>query len=74
MANPVLMIGNLDISSFDEGRGAKLRMIRNTTVKKELATFFAIKGMTAETFISEGPVLLDTLRRVALDLGRTASR
>jgi hypothetical protein len=74
MADPVLTIGDLDISSFDEGRGAKLRMIRNTTVKKEVATFFAIRGMTVETFISEGPVLLDTLRRIALDLGRAAPR
>jgi hypothetical protein len=74
MPEPVSHIGDLDISSFDEGRGAKLRMIRNTTVKKELATFFAIKGMTVETFISEGPVLLDTLRRIALDLGKTAQR
>lgn len=73
MPEPVGHIGGLDISSFDEGGGAKLRMIRNTTVKKELATFFAIRGMTVETFISEGPVLLDTLRRIALDLGRTAA-
>lgn len=74
MPEPVSHIGGLDISSFEDGGGAKLRMIRNTTVKKELATFFAITGMTAEAFLSEGPVLLDTLRRIALDLGRTAPR
>ena len=74
MPEPVTHIGDLDISSFDDGGGAKLRMIRNTTVKKELATYFAIKGMTAEAFVSEGPALLDTLRRIALDLGRTAPR
>lgn len=74
MPEPVTHIGDLDISSFDEGGGAKLRMIRNTTVKKELATFFAITGMSAEKFASEGPVLLETLKRIALDLGRTSSQ
>ena len=74
MAEPVLAIGDLDIATFDEGRGAKLRMVRNTTVKKELATFFAIKGMTAATFITEGPAHVDTLRRIALDLGKTTPR
>lgn len=70
MAEPVLAIGDLDISSFDEGRGAKLRMVRNTTVKKELSTFFAIKGMTAESFVSDGPAHLEALIQIALDLGR----
>ena len=32
MAEPVHKIGDLDLSTFDEGKGAKLRMIRNTTV------------------------------------------
>jgi hypothetical protein len=73
MAKPVLWIGDLDISTFDEGRGAKLRMVRNTTVKKELATFFAIKGMSAEAFTADGPAYLETLRRIALDLGRTTA-
>ncbi|MFV8160542.1 hypothetical protein ACNQVK_37430 [Mycobacterium sp. 134] len=74
MANPILTIGDLNIGSFDDGRGAKLRMVRNTTVKKELATFFAIKGMTAPEFLQDGPHYLETLRSIAADLGRSASR
>lgn len=70
MPDPVLQIGDLDISGYDKGRGAKLRMVRNTTVKKELATFFAIKGMTLDDFVQDGPEYLETLRKVALDLGR----
>ncbi|MGP9706658.1 hypothetical protein ACT3SQ_15145 [Brachybacterium sp. AOP42-C2-15] len=70
MSEPVLKIGDLDISTYDEGNGAKLRMVRNTTVKKELATFFALKGMTVEQFINDGPEHLETLRRIAFDLGR----
>lgn len=70
MPEPVLEIGSLDISTYDEGKGAKLRMVRNTTVKKELATFFALKGMTHEQFVQNGPDYLETLRRVAFDLGR----
>lgn len=70
---PVTRIGNLDISTFDEGHGARLRMVRNTTVKKELSTFFAIKGLTAEAFIDEGPVLLDELRQIAFELGKAGA-
>lgn len=70
MPEPVLKIGDLDISGYDEGRGAKLRMVRNTTVKKELSTFFAIKGMTLDDFVRDGAEYLETLRRIALDLGR----
>ncbi|RZU62232.1 hypothetical protein [Zhihengliuella halotolerans] len=70
LAEPVLSIGDLNISTYDEGRGAKLRMVRNTTVKKELATFFAIKGMTVNTFLEEGAEHLDILRSIALELGR----
>lgn len=70
MAEPVLRISDLDISSYDEGRGAKLRMVRNTTVKKELSTFFAIKGMTVEQFLQDGREHLDALRSIAIDLGR----
>jgi len=70
MEEPVLSIGDLDISSYDEGRGAKLRMVRNTTVKKELATFFAIKGMTVDAFLEDGAEHLDVLRSIATDLGR----
>jgi len=70
MAEPVLAIGDLDISTFDEGRGAKLRMVRNTTVKKELATFFAIKGMTIEAFLEDGAEHLEALRSIAVALGR----
>lgn len=72
MSQPILRIGDLNIASFDEGKGAKLRMIRNTTVKKELATFFAIKGMTADEFVQDGSDYLRTLRTIALDLGKVA--
>jgi len=70
MEHPVLTIGPLDISSFDDGRGAKLRFIRNTTVKKELATFFALRGMTLRDFSDgRGASTLERLRDVAIELG-----
>lgn len=69
MTEPVMNIGPIDITTFDEGRGAKLRMVRNTTVKKELATFFAIKGMTVDAFVETGAEHLEVLREIATDLG-----
>lgn len=69
MPSPVLSVGTLDISGYDDNRGAKLRMVRNTTVKKELATFFAIKGMSVETFNQEGLSEIRKLRSIALALG-----
>lgn len=69
MPEPVLAIGSLDISAFDGGRGAKLRMVRNTTVKKEMATFFALKGMSAELFREDGQEALEDLRSLAETLG-----
>lgn len=70
MPAPVLSVGTLDISDYDDKHGAKLRMVRNTTVKKELATFFALKGMSVETFTQEGLSELRKLRSIALALGR----
>lgn len=70
MSGPIHHIGSLDISGFDEGRGAKLRMVRNTTVKKELATFFAVRGLTLDEFHNSGAECLLTLRDIALELGR----
>jgi hypothetical protein len=72
MQEPVHFIGDLDISGFDSGKGAKLRMIRNTTVKKELATFFAIKGMAADSLAGDGSSQLEALQWIAIDLGRVA--
>lgn len=69
MEEPVLNIGTLDISTYDGGSGAKLRMVRNTTVKKELSTFFAIKGMTIEAFLKNGHEHLEELRIIAGELG-----
>lgn len=69
MTEPVTKIGPIDITTFDEGRGAKLRMVRNTTVKKELATFFAIKGMTVDAFVENGAEHLEVLRGIATELG-----
>lgn len=73
MPESIRGIGSLDISTFDEGRGAKLRMVRNTTVKKELATFFAIRGLTLNDFENSGASCLVTLRDIALGLGRPDS-
>lgn len=69
MPSSVLSVGTLDISTYDDGRGAKLRMVRNTTVKKELSTFFALKGMSVEAFRQEGLSELQKLRSIALTLG-----
>lgn len=66
---PVRQIGTLDISGYDEDRGARLRMIRNTTVKKDLATFFAIKGLSAGSFLTDGAPRLLELRDLAFALG-----
>ncbi|MEE2524646.1 hypothetical protein [Pseudarthrobacter sp. J47] len=68
MPSPVLRIGTLDISEYDQ-QGAKLRMIRTTTAKKELSTYFALKGMPAEEFKNEGIFELQKLRQIALALG-----
>ena len=65
MPEPVLSVGTLDIATFDEGRGAKLRMVRNTTVKKEVATYFALKGMTVDSFMAQGMTELGKLRAIA---------
>lgn len=69
MPTPVLHVGTLDISAYDE-LGAKLRMVRNTTVKKEISTFFALKGMSVDTFSKEGLAELRKLRAIALALGQ----
>ncbi|MDV7171956.1 hypothetical protein R4144_00805 [Gordonia amicalis] len=74
MPEPVTHIGNLDISTYDDGNGARLRMIRNTTVKKEVSTFFAIKGMDTASFGDDGPLLLSTLRDIAIELGKPGSQ
>ncbi|WP_410789278.1 AAA family ATPase [Kribbella sp. C-35] len=70
MPEPVTHIRDLDISTFDDGQGAKLRMIRNTTVKKEIATFFAVRGETADNFSLVGGDSLAALREIASELGR----
>lgn len=66
---PALAIGDLDVSDFDGGDGVKLRMIRNTTVKKELAAFFGITGMSSARFESDGEERLIQLHDIACALG-----
>lgn len=81
MANPVLSIGDLDISDFDAGRGAKLRFVRNTTAKKEISTLMFRKCLQAgqarsmrdlddDVALSEFDVSLIVCRQIARELGR----
>lgn len=69
MPSPVLSIGSTDISDFDEA-GAQLKFVRNTTVKKEIATFFFIKGLEAHQFEEEGPEMIAGLQSAAFLLGQ----
>lgn len=66
---PQLAVGTLDISSYSEGEGAELRYVRNTTVKKDLACFFLLESADATTFRSDGPGILELLKRAAIALG-----
>lgn len=74
MPEPVTMIGNLDITTYNPEAaptppGAQLRMVRNTTIKKELSAFLGIRGLTAGLFDAEGGELLSSLRVIAERLG-----
>jgi hypothetical protein len=68
MPRPVTTIGDLDISTFDQGRGALLQMVRNTTVKKDLATFFALRSFGKDSFLTDGPEFLNEVKGVAMAL------
>lgn len=68
MPEPVLRLGELDISEY-EPSGAQLRMARNTTVKKELSTFFCIEGMGRGLFESRGDKRILDIRDIAAALG-----
>lgn len=70
MPTPVHSVGDLDISSYGN---ARMRMARNTTVKKEIAAFIAIRGMGISTFLEEANTHLDTLRRIGERLGEAHS-
>lgn len=70
MEVPVHSIGPIDISGYDDGAGARLRMVRNTTVKKEVATFFAIRGFTQTEFAQSAGQVFQDLRSIANELGR----
>lgn len=70
MGSPVRSIGPIDISGYDDGAGARLRMIRNTTVKKEIATFFAIKGFAGAEFVQSAGQAFQDLRMIANQLGQ----
>lgn len=69
MQTPVTRVGNVDISGFDGGLGAPLRLVRNTTVKKDVATFFAIRGFGRSDFLTGGVAALVDLRDLAARLG-----
>lgn len=85
MTKPILSIGGLDISAYDQGAGAKLRHVRNTSAKKEIATFFfrhalPISELNATKVedefgpaSSEGNYHLALIRRVARELGKVDS-
>jgi hypothetical protein len=68
MPNPVFTVGTLDIVDM-EAQGASLRMVRNTTVKKELASFFALRGLDRHSFVQDGHARLEELRAIAVALG-----
>jgi hypothetical protein len=63
----ITKLGSLDISGYTGD--TEIRMARNTTVKKEIATFFAIKGMDRQEFLANGSSQLESLRKVAEKLG-----
>ncbi|MGB3909633.1 MAG: hypothetical protein WBL06_04090 [Pseudolysinimonas sp.] len=68
-------VGTLDVSGFadDKGDGAELRMARNTTVKKELSSFFFIRGASTRPTDDDSVVPLGELHRLARGLlGSTA--
>lgn len=72
MPQPIHQVGGLDISSF-RPEGAQLKVARNTTVKKDLASFFAVIGLPRETFVAEGNQHITALRAMAAALGEVES-
>jgi hypothetical protein len=69
MPAPLMRIGNIDLTGYkgpNGESGAALRMVRNTTAKKDIATFFAIRGVFRESFDAQQ---VGDLRTIALELG-----
>lgn len=69
MHEPVHTVGLLDLTDLAP-EGLPLRVARNTTVKKDLATFFFICGMPADRFAAEAPAQVGNLRAIAVGLAR----
>lgn len=67
---PVLKIGDMDVSGFNGANGIELRSVRNTTVKKELSTFFFLRGYNQGTFAEDGASDLTLLVDFAAKLAR----
>lgn len=63
-------VGTLDVSTFadDNGTGAELRMARNTTVKKELSSFFFLRGVSVSTDDDDSVIPLAELHQIARGL------
>lgn len=77
MKKPVLSIAGIDISTYDNSSGAKLRFVRNTTAKKDLACFFFLDSALDSEFNalsatnvaeSHGSLKLRELIEIAIEL------
>lgn len=68
---PVLEIGDLNVSGFNNANGIELRSVRNTTVKKELSTFFFLRGYNQGTFAEDGASDLKLLVDFAAKLAKS---
>jgi hypothetical protein len=68
MDPPRQHIGSIDIKEWADGAGAPLRAVRNTTLKKALSAFIAIRGMTRKAFLADGPQLLQQLCQLGVAL------
>jgi hypothetical protein len=64
----VKFIGSLDISGYADG--PRLKFIRNTSAKRQIASYFAVVGMTREDFETGSGVLhLRNFRAIAAKIG-----
>jgi hypothetical protein len=69
----VKSIGSLDISGYEDG--PRLKFIRNTSAKRQIASHFALIGMTRQDFESGSGVLhLCNFRDIAAKLGEVDSK
>lgn len=68
----VRTIGGLNISAYDGN--IRLNMIRNTSAKRQIATYFAITSLTRSDFEAQSNVQLKNFREIALRLGEVSDR